>query len=565
MIAKIISNTDLILDNITTPEEDIVAERFSVTATNFMFVDSSQAGGWNGVYRRYDSRTRRLARPFLGELLALCADNGLPVTVRDCRPAWTHQAADPDTVGKNYLPGITLEDYQVEAIRKGLRTEVGIFSMPTGSGKTEVMAGIIKGTPVPTVIIAEQRVIIEQTKQRLELRDVVSDDGVGLFYAGATPTGQMVVIGSIQSLTTPSTIPQPPQMSDIVAKAALKILGDPEAEPPTEPMDEYRDCDEDTIKAAIHDMADKLYQKATARYESALKGYRKRKARAKQFQALVKQAEMVIVDECDLATSGPYKSLFKYHFTGRRRYGFSGTPFDPAKPVEALFLQEHLGSVVYEVDRQTVEDLGRIVPIDYYMFVVDGNPRESSAFDIAVKEKMVENTDLHNMMQVIAEAHPDEGTLILVERDALGEALKARIDGSVFIHGKTPKRRRNEVLRAFEKRDIRVVIGGKILRRGLDLNGGCENLVIGTGGKLWSTFDQQLGRARRRNSRSRSRVYDFLFLNNKYLYAHSRQRLKAIVGMGYRVKVVFPDGQTVEGKQFIASRFRRPTPKPARR
>lgn len=562
MLVKIMSNTDLILDNITNPEEETVAERFSVTVDNYRFVDTSQAGGWNGVYRRYDRGRRRLARPFLGELIALCNKESIPLAIKDYREPWDHKTEDPENIGADYLPGISLDDYQIQAIRKAMKTEVGIYNIPTGGGKTEVMAGIVKGIPVPTVIIAEQRVIIEQIKQRLELRDVV--DEVGLFYAGSTPDGQTVIVGSIQSLIIPSKIPQQPQMTDMIAKATLKLLGDPEApegDPAGEPSGEIEGMDEELIKELIHKNADKLYQKALAKHASALKGYRKRKARAKQFQELVKAAEMVIVDECDLATSSPYKQLFKNLFTGRRRYGFSGTPYDPAKPLEALFLQEHLGSVIYEVDRQTVEDLGRIVPVDYYMFAVDGNPREGSAFDIAVKEKMVECPAFHALVKMIVEGFPDEGTLVLVERDGLGHALEKCIEGSVFIHGVTSKRRRNEVLAEFERREIRVVIGGKILRRGLDLKGGCENLVIGTGGKLWSTFNQQVGRAVRRNRRGRSRVIDFLFLNNKYLYNHSRQRLKAIVDMGYKVKVVFPDGQTVEGGQFIASRFRRPPPK----
>lgn len=570
MYAKIMNNNDIILDNLTTPEEDDVVERFSVAVQNTRFIDSSQMGGWNGVYKRYDRTNRRLARPFLGELRALGVDKGIPLVVKDYREPWKYRVASADEIGSDYLPGIVLDDYQINAIKmtcktdSGNGTEIGIFDITTGGGKTEILAGIIKAIPCPTVIIAEQRIIIEQIKKRLELRDVVpeSEGGIGLFYAGATPTGQTVIVGSIQSLIIPSKIPQAPQMTDMLEKATLKLLGDPslpEGDSGREPDSCMVDVDEDQAKEYIQNLADKLYQKALARHASALKGFRKRKARAKQFQEIVKCAEMIIVDECDLASSQPYKHLFKNLFRGRRRYGFSGTPFDPAKPVEKMFIQEHLGSVIYQVDRKTIEGKGRIVPVDFYMIVVDGNPRDGSAFDIAVKEKMIENKYFHGIIRSITEIYPDDGTLVLVERDPLGEALEKEIQGAEFIHGKTTKRRRGQVLDAFEKRDIRVVIGGKILRRGLDLKGGCENLVIATGGKLWSTFNQQVGRAVRLNKNGRSRVFDFLFLNNKYLYSHSRQRLKAIVDMGYKTKVVFPDGTQIDGAQFIASRFRRPT------
>jgi len=106
-------------------------------------------------------------------------------------------------------------------------------------------------------------------------------------------------------------------------------------------------------------------------------------------------------------------------------------------------------------------------------------------------------------------------------------------------------------------REIQVLIGGKIAKRGLDLKGGCETLILAAGGKLKSDINQKIGRGVRVNRRGKVQVYDFLFYGNFYLYGHSRRRLKAVVEMGYPATVVFKDG-TVDAKDFIASRFRRP-------
>jgi superfamily II DNA or RNA helicase len=135
------------------------------------------------------------------------------------------------------------------------------------------------------------------------------------------------------------------------------------------------------------------------------------------------------------------------------------------------------------------------------------------------------------------------------------EAISAVGLTAHFIYGKTPKRRRDELLRSFERREFDVLVGGKIINRGLDLSGGCENLIIATGGKLQSEFEQKIGRALRLNRRGKSRVFDFFFRCNKYLYNHSKARLKVMVSLEYDSKVIFPGG-VIDGTDLIKKKFR---------
>jgi superfamily II DNA or RNA helicase len=298
-------------------------------------------------------------------------------------------------------------------------------------------------------------------------------------------------------------------------------------------------------------------------FEKKKKAYNKRKKRAKQFQTIVKHADLLMVDECDKATMNKqYRNLFRFHFKGRRRFGFSGTPFDDKKPVDNLTLKEHLGSIISETSRRELETIGRIIPIKFYMFVYgeDGNAQDKTAFDIAEREIVVENEDFHTKVLKITQAFPDDGTLILLDTnniEELGLNLEALIPNSAFIYGKTSKSRRKECITAFEKRSLGCLIGGKIIKRGLDLRGGVENLIIIGGGKLWSEFDQKLGRAVRNNSRGWARVFGFIFLNNFYLYRHGREQLKALLSLGYQSKIVFKH-KTIDGSTYVKSRFRRP-------
>lgn len=514
MIVRIINNNDIILENITPIEEELIDKHFSVVDPKARFIDTNR--DTNGVYRRYNRKTKRLARPFLNELITYCEREGLIASVIDDRPPSQYKLIDINEINDDFLPDIKLKNYQIDAIKTIWQEEIGIFDVVTGGGKSELIAGIVKSIQCPSVIIAEQRIVVEQLDRRLKLRKVC--DEPGLFYAGKRPNGQLVIVGTIQSLYPPKEPKLPKPIAD-----------------------------------------DAKMAKAMRQYEISLKGYKTRTEKCKLLRQLISQCDMMIIDEADLATNSQYKQLFRYWFKGRRRYGMTGTPYDKAKPVEGLFLREHLGSVIFKQNADEVQAEGLIVPIEFYM-VAFGNPNnrnDARTFDIATNEEIVYNEDFHLLINQLCNIHPDEGYLILVQRDELGYALRDLIPNAEFIHGKTSSKERPRILKSFEDRETRVLIGGKNVRRGLDLSGGCENMILATGGKLVSEFTQRLGRARRLNKNGKSRVYDFYFLNNKYLYQHSRGRLKAAVDLGCRTTIVFKSG-AIDGEKFVRSRYRIP-------
>lgn len=522
MIARLDDNQWIHFDNITDAEESVLWTEFSVSRPG-RYVDPNQISNWDGIYRKYNRGQQRMARPYLSMLRGVCNKHNLPLVVNDRRPEWKYKAIDPSEINADFLPGITLEQYQIDCIRKIAKVECGIIDVPTGGGKGELIAGACKAIPCPTIILADQVVVVKQLKERLELRDVAEE--VGMFYAGKRPNGQMIVIGSIQSLTPPT---KPPQ---------LPVKKDKETE--------------------------NAFQKRMGEWDKKYKAFKTRKKNAKALVEYVRNAEMIIVDECDKATSDPWKNLFRFYFKGRRRYGFSGTPFDPAKPVEGMIMQEHLGSVIFKEYRENLTALGRIIPCEYHMLAygLDGSIGEASAYDIAYQEHITDSVNFHTIVAKLAKRckkDPMDGVLVLVDREALGWRLE-EIMGvyglrAKFIFGKTPQRKRDEALRAFERRELDVLIGGKIINRGLDLQGGCEYLIIASGGKLQSEFEQKIGRALRRNRRGRSKIYDFFFRCNRYLYDHSKARLKSMIRVGYPTKVVFPGG-SIDGTELVRSRF----------
>lgn len=522
MIATL-NNQWIYFDNLTTVEEDVLWDAFSVIRPGVYIDPSQRSGNWDGIYRKYNRGQQRVARPFLSMLRGICQKHNLPLSVRDTRPSWPYHVIPPDQIGPDFLPGITLDDYQIQCLQRAVQCEVGVIDIPTGGGKGELIAGLCMAISCPTLVLADQQVVVKQLKDRLELRDVA--EKIGVFYAGKRPNGEAIVVGTIQSVTSPT---KPP---DIPNKKSLET--------------------------------DEAYAKRMALWEKRFTAYKTRRANAKKLQKYVRRAEMLIVDECDLATSDPWKTLFRYYFTGRRRYGFSGTPFDPDKPVQGLVMQEHLGSVIFRETRAKLTSLNRIIPCEYYTLAygLDGDITEGSAYDIAFTEHITDSSLYHQTIARLCrrcKRDPQDGTLILVDRERLGHNLVAAIAAQglsvKFIFGKTRPRQRDKILREFEQREIDVLIGGKIINRGLDLRGGCESLIIATAGKLQSGFIQKIGRAVRHNHRGISRVYGFFFRCNRYLYDHSKVHLKAMIQAGYPTKVVFPGG-SVDGAELVKSRF----------
>jgi superfamily II DNA or RNA helicase len=568
VIACIVDDKTIFFDQITVGEEVSIDKAFSVTNPGARYIDTGENQKFDGTYHKYNKARRTLPRPLLGELRAFCRQANLPLVVRDLRPPPKYPAPNPESIGKDFLPGITLDDHQLRHIRACCGAEVGIHDCTTGGGKGEMIAGIAKLFDCPTVIIAEQLVVIDQLKQRLELREVVEE--VGLFCSGVRPNGQRVICGSVQSLV----IPPPPQRpvakeywldSQEVRKLAKLKKYDLD-DPANTGWKEELGFDGDFNEAGrIFYKAG--YEKALKGFDSKLKGYRTRAKNAKWLREQIAKCDLLMIDEADKATSAIYKSLCRHLFKGRRRYGFSGTPFDKDKPVNNMVVKELLGSVICKTEREELESIGRIIPVEYTALVLgsrDGRFNKAT-FDSAVTEFLIENPKFHQLVVGLAcqITTGQKGTMILVESIPLGNKIEeligqVRPGSAKFISGATAKKERRAALAAYEERKVPILIGSKILKRGLDLKGGCENLIIATGGKLSSEVDQMVGRAVRRNKEGIAQIYDFFLLYNFYLYSHSRKRLKAVVEMGYRTRVKFGGGITMDGAEFVRRRFQLP-------
>lgn len=502
----LVDNIWLYLDNMTPDVELLIENHFSALDPKSKYITDIEEQSWDGVYRRYYKSKQRLSRGFLDELLLLCHKHNVPVDIKDNRESSKYPMFTVDDIKDDILAGITLLPHQMHGLKSCIKHEVGIHNFITGSGKTELMCAIAKLLCCPTVIIAEERIVIDQIRERLELRDVTDD--IGIFYAGKSPSNQLICVGSLQSVMSP-------------AKLSRKSGDTPQ------------------------------------KYEAKLKAFRTRRENTKIYKNLISKCELLMIDEADKACNSQYRNMIMKYCNARYRYGFTGTlPDQVEEPVQCLTLKELLGNVIAKCDRRYLENIGRIIPVKYIMipFGIDGHHNNKAAFDVAVKKWLTDNSQFHHQVKQITDGFSQDNFLILVENIKLGKNLELAISGSKFIHGTTTVKARNKVLKEFANRELRILIGSKILKRGLDIKGGIDNIILCASSKKDADLEQKVGRALRVNERGWARVWDFLFVCNKYLYKHSRKRLKRMIQLGYPSVINTPHG-AIDGQKILNSGF----------
>lgn len=109
-------------------------------------------------------------------------------------------------------PKITLRDYQQEAVESidknffKYRTNRQLLVLPTGAGKTVIMAAIRERFNKKTLILAHREELIQQIHDTLKLYS--PDLDVGICKAEKNEIDKRVVVASVQSCSKPKRLKQ---------------------------------------------------------------------------------------------------------------------------------------------------------------------------------------------------------------------------------------------------------------------------------------------------------------------------------------------------------------------
>ena len=244
----------------------------------------------------------------------------------------------------------------------------------------------------------------------------------------------------------------------------------------------------------------------------------------------VSRFQMVLVDECHRSSSKSFQD-FLASFGCPLKYGFSASPSN-GNLLDFARIRQQLGSIIIQIKSNELMDNGVMAKAKINLVKIDCP--ETFDYPSANDLGIVHNKARNEVIKNIVEKHREEGYIcILVSILEHGKELNEVIPGSVYLKGEDPLNKRMEVINKFNNGEVPVLIGTNILQEGISISN-MKTLIMASGGKAVTATIQRIGRVLRITKEKRQGIfYDFIDMNNKYLFKHSKQRLSLYKKEGY--------------------------------
>ena len=399
--------------------------------------------------------------------------------------------------------------YQAEAVSAIFKNRIGIINLPTGTGKTYIMAMTI-------AILRKQKFVVlaSGTSLLLQLRDEISDligEEVGYIGEGKWEE-RRVTVSSIDTLS--SMLLPPPKK--------VRFLSDKEKQ----------------------------------RYFEKINRWKELQPKAVRFLA---KANAICLDEAHHSPSKTFKAVLYACTNATLRCGFTATFMRSGG--DEMLLQATTGGVIYKKTISWMVKNGYLAKPLILVFPFDPDEFSECEFDgyrDAYKSGIVENIYRNRLLIKIIEIlyKFKLRTVVFVKEIAHGEVLQAMLENGgnthnariVFATGDESGSVRRRLLAAFRAGKIRVLICTRIFNEGIDFPEASVGIKA-DGMKYEGMQLQQLGRILRKvptasgeiDVRKREEVLfiDIVDMFDEYLLKHAKQRLSTYEKeKAFKIKVV---------------------------
>lgn len=169
-----------------------------------------------------------------------------------------------------------------------------------------------------------------------------------------------------------------------------------------------------------------------------------------------------------------------------------------------------------------------------YMRIKHAELRAMCAWEAITDIGICKNMERNGMAAMMAAASggSNSPTLVLVPRVTLGMWFASLLPGAVCIHSKVPKKVRANVMDAFRKGDIQILVATSLADEGLDLPN-IHTLVMVSGGRSAQKTIQRASRAlRRAPGKDYAIIHDFRDTFHPLAEAHAKKRIKCYKELG---------------------------------
>lgn len=340
-----------------------------------------------------------------------------------------------------------LRPYQEETVKKMLwgmtLTGNGIISLPTGSGKTHVIAEFTKRLGKPILILVPSKELLEQDLEKLS--QAVNPQDIGVFSASMNSKEvKMYTLATIQSAY---------RHPELFTHYDIAIIDE---------------CDLVNPKN-LDGMYNTFFKQIGIKHVFGL-------------------------------TATPFRMDSFYRNVGG---GFQFRGYNNMETVHTLkmltrFKQKFWHRVLHVVHSEDLIREGFLCPLTYHNVSILDQTRFSfnkskTEFDLEDFEKQF-NPFLNKTAELVADT--DGSCLVFCATLGQAENLKALIKGSEIVSGETPKKKREQMIAEFRADKIRVMINVGVLLVGFD-KPDLVNIVIARPTRSLRLHSQLLGRGMR--------------------------------------------------------------------
>ena len=260
----------------------------------------------------------------------------------------------------------------------------------------------------------------------------------------------------------------------------------------------------------------------------------------------------IIVDEAKHAPAASWRRIIES--CHGLHYGFDATPWNDDPERNAILLKlfnnnqyeikrEELGNVLahatvylssatdFMIQKRIDDHIEKLfTDRKRYMRIPHTELRAMCAWEAITEIGICENKGRNLAAITFAGIEPQ--TLVLVPRVTLGEDYAKKIDGSILVYSKMPKKARREAMEEFKAGNIRAMIATSLADEGLDLPN-VKTLVMVSGGRSAQKTIQRASRALRRSEgKNEAFIHDFKDTFHPLAQAHAKKRIKCYKDLG---------------------------------
>lgn len=378
----------------------------------------------------------------------------------DCRPAVKLGPELP-------LHGVTLRDYQNEAVNLAVEKQRGLIRAGTGAGKTSILSGIIGKLNVKTLILIHKQDIFYQLIKTFER---ILQVPIGKIGDGQCDF-QNITVGMVQSVAH-------------VFDPKVKVL-----------------AKDDKV----------LKEKGDA---------------IRQYLADV---ECVLIDEAHHIAADTFWTVMQAIPKALYRIGVTATAF--REDNMDILLEGATAKKFIDISSSWLIDNKFLVPPTIYLYPVDHKRRQKGdPYALVYSEEVVENMERNRLICNLALKAKQTGKAVLVavtqiEHGEILEKMLQSVDPSaIFVNGQSKSEVRQKILKELGEGVSRIVVATNIYSEGVDMPS-LSVLINAAGAASGIHSLQLLGRVlRTAPNKTRAWVVDLQDVG-KYLNNHSKERV----------------------------------------